>query len=74
MKVKLRTNMAGPTVSGSAGDVVDVPPKQAKELLDGGFAEKVPGEPEPKEVETATKDHDEESTDHPHRGKKGHHA
>lgn len=38
MKIRLLTIMAGPQGTFSAGAVLDLPAKKARELVDGGFA------------------------------------
>lgn len=39
MRIKLRTNMAGPKGTTHAGQVVDLPEGQAYDLIERGFAE-----------------------------------
>lgn len=50
MKIKMKTRVAGPDFNVGAGQVVDVPRKQAYALIEGGYAEQVR---EASEVETA---------------------
>ncbi|MBN1807190.1 MAG: hypothetical protein JW837_18230 [Sedimentisphaerales bacterium] len=39
MKVKLRTTYASPKITAVSGSVIDVPEKEAVDLVGGGFAE-----------------------------------
>jgi hypothetical protein len=48
MKIKMKTTSAGPDGIRMAGQIVDTDLKEAKELIDGGYAEAVE-EPEDEE-------------------------
>ena len=52
VKILMKTTIAGPDMAVSAGQIVSLPPDQAKALVDGGYATVV-AEVAPK-VETAT--------------------
>ena len=56
MKIRLKTILAGPTMTGQPGDVLELDEKEAKPLLKGGYAEEVDSvsEPESKEAEKDT--------------------
>ncbi len=55
MRVRLKTIMAGPGGTFKAGSIIALPSDQARELIEGGFAEAVPGKGLlPADVETAT--------------------
>jgi hypothetical protein len=41
MKIKLLTSMAGVHHSWAAGDIVEIPSKEARRLIDAGFAEAI---------------------------------
>lgn len=63
MKIKMRTLMAGPDGTFQPGQTRDVSAKQAKALIDGGFAERVQTpkretatDPKAAKRETATKE------------------
>jgi len=53
VEVRMKTTMAGPDISVTAGNFVLLPADRAKALINAGYAEVVPDEPAPK-VETAT--------------------
>jgi len=63
MKVKMLTASAGPEGTRKAGDIVDVKEKEGKDLIDGGFAEKVDVEKtfQKKQEEEAKKKQEEEA-------------
>ena len=49
MKIRLRTNYSSPAITARAGDIIDVPDSEAKDLLEGKYAVAVTEEkPEPK--------------------------
>lgn len=52
MKIKMKNTSAGPEGAKLAGHVYDVPEKEAKELLEGGYAEKAAVEETAEEVKT----------------------
>ena len=39
MKIKLRTTYASPKITAVSGSIIDVPEKEAVELVSGGYAE-----------------------------------
>lgn len=51
MKVKILIPISGPNVLHKAGDMPDLPAKNAKALIKAGYAEKVDEIPPPKETE-----------------------
>lgn len=48
MKIRMKTRSAGPDGIHSVGDIIDIPDKQAKQLVDGGYAEAMEPIAEPK--------------------------
>jgi len=49
MKIRLRTNYSTPAKTARAGDIIDVPDDEAKDLLEGKYAVVVPDEkPQPR--------------------------
>ena len=54
MKVRMKTIAAGPKGTRQPGDVIDVPAKEAKTLIAGGFAEAVEGPAKPKAAKKET--------------------
>lgn len=62
MKIKLLTLMSGPDGTHQPGTVIDKPAKEAKALIDGGYAVAVEtAKPKKAPVETATNDGDKET-------------
>ncbi len=41
MKIKMKSRYSGPAGNHAPGEIFDVDPKEAKELISGGFAETV---------------------------------
>lgn len=53
MRVKLRTILAGPGISGQPGEVIDVDDERGRGLVAGGYATLVPTTPPPPSREGA---------------------
>jgi hypothetical protein len=66
MQVKMLTIAAGPEFNYDVGAIVEVTPKQAKELIEGGYAVPVPPE---HETTSAKHPHAEHAVSHEHKGK-----
>ena len=41
MKVRMKTSAASPTWTANEGDIVNRPDEEARQLLEGGYAEKI---------------------------------
>lgn len=55
MKIRLLTILAGPNGNHSPGDVLDLPAKEARELVDGGYAVAIEAATPAKRRQTATR-------------------
>lgn len=51
MKIEMKTIYAGPKGNYKAGQVVDMDPEEARDLIDGGYAIKYVAAPKPKTAE-----------------------
>lgn len=56
VKIKMKTSMAGPHISCGAGQVIEVSAEQARDLIEGGYAERVGASASPPRTESAVLD------------------
>ena len=72
MRVRMKTIMAGPNISASLGQIIDIPRPFAYDLIESGAAEQVDDDPVTRvALETATIDPPEAAVILPVRNRKG---